>query len=453
VPYFALAALGLAVVLALYVRKTLWQSAIAALVLAPMRATFSSSPAQTHSAAMISQAIEAGDPQRQVAIILLLLVGLALLVHRPREPRRVNLLIWLTLYVTIAVASLLWSQDRLLTLRSSIVALSVIVFSLGIGSVHYGRHPQGHIQLVKAVCWTSTAASILTLFLALYRGNMHVLDFAWRLGSAGHENQISEVAAVGLLAAVLTRHSRTTWPSRLQILLVMAVPALVVVLTKSRTTWLGLMAGILVIELYKRRSTGARLAIILIMGIALGIVTSLPSFQSLWTRGDPGQTQTLSGRTALWKAIWPDVSKRLWLGYGYHAFWTPSNVTQIGGWVPTSAHSGYLEIVAQLGLIGLGVTMVLVVVSLRNAWRLAKHRDWQDIGLYLLALTSMALVIGATSSFIEEIENYPIIVLLTVMVFVSHRISVLKAARTIRYAHTGRSGRAQHLHLLGSFPR
>ena len=165
-PYLALAALGLVVAFALYTRKALWTSAIAVLVFVPMWAMFRSTPAESHSTAEISQ-IEAGDPLRQVAIILLLLIGLALLVHRPRELRRVNLLIWIAIYATMATASVLWSQDPELTLKRSVIAVAISVFSMGLACIYYGRQPQGHIHLVRAICWTSTAASSLILGLAI----------------------------------------------------------------------------------------------------------------------------------------------------------------------------------------------------------------------------------------------------------------------------------------------
>jgi exopolysaccharide production protein ExoQ len=436
VPYFALVALGLVVVFALYTRQALWTSAVGALVFVPMWAVFSSTPAESHSAAEISQ-IEAGDPIRQVAIILLLLIGLAFIVHRLRELRRVNLLIWMALYITVATASVLWSQDHELTLRHSVIAVAVSVFSMGVACIYYGRQPQGHIHLVRAICWTSTAACSLILVLAIYRGQFHVFDIAWRLGSGGHENQLSQVAAVGFLAAVLTRTSREIWHSRAGLLLAMGIPALVLLLTKSRTTWLGLLVGIFVAELCKRRRTGKRLAVLLVIVSVLVVAISTSSFQQLWERGESErQIATGSGRMELWERVWPDVQKHLWLGYGFGAFWSPDTVSaeaeaggKAGQWAATSAHNAYLDMVAQLGLVGLVVVLVLIGISTRNAWRLMKYHEYYEIGLTLLALNAAVLAINVGESFLEDIEYFPMIALLTFSVFVSHRLSVLHSTR------------------------
>jgi exopolysaccharide production protein ExoQ len=432
VPYLTLAALGLVVVFALYARQDLWTSAVAALALVPMWAIFSSTPAEAYSTAEISQNIEAGDPIRRAAIILLLLIGLAFIVHRPRELRRVNLLIWMALYITVATVSVLWSQDHELTLRHSVIAVAVSVFSMGVACVYYGRQPLGHIHLVRVICWTSTAACALILALAIYQQQFHIFDMAWRLGSTGHENQISQVAAIGFLAAVLTRTRREIWPSRAGLLLAMGIPALVLLLTKSRTTWLGLLVGIFVAELWKRRQSGIRLAALLVMACALAAAVSTSPVQQLWKRGESErEMDTGSGRIELWQKLWPDVRKHLWLGYGFGAFWSPDTVSaeaKKGQWAATSAHNAYLDMVAQLGLVGLVVVLVLIGISTRNALRLMKYPEYHEIGLTLLALNAAVLAINVGESFLEDIDCYPMIVVLTFSVFVSHRLSVLHIA-------------------------
>jgi O-antigen ligase len=427
VPHFALAVLGLVVVLALYARNALWTSAIAALVMVPMWDIFSSKPAESESIAVISQTIEAGDPLRQIAITLLLLVGLAFMVHRPPELRRVNLLVWLAVYMTIAIASLLWSQDSGLTSRRLVVAVAISVFSLGAGCVYYGRQPQGHVHLVRVICWISAAASSLILVLAILRREFHVTDTAWRLGSGGHENQLCQVAAVGFLAAVITRTRKEIWPSKAELVLAMLIPALVVLLTKSRTTWLGLIVAIVAAELCRRRANAKKLAVLLVMGSLFGILASGSSFQQVWNRGESEQTrETASGRTELWERVWPDVNKRLWLGYGFGAFWSPRTVSmEAKEWAATSAHNGYLDMVAELGLVGLAAILILVAVSSRNAWRLMNYPEYHEIGLCLLGFNIMVLVINTAESFLHDIENYPMIAFLTFSIFVSHRLSVI----------------------------
>jgi exopolysaccharide production protein ExoQ len=145
----------------------------------------------------------------------------------------------------------------------------------------------------------------------------------------------------------------------------------------------------------------------------------------------------------LWQRVWPDVRKHLWLGSGFGAFWSGRTVSaeaNPGQWAATSAHNGYLDMLGDLGLVGLGIILVLFAVSSRNALRLMKYREYQEIGLTLLALNSAVLTISFGESLIERIEYFPMIVVLIISVFVSHRLSVLQIPEQNRLARVNISG-------------
>ena len=66
----------------------------------------------------------------------------------------------------------------------------------------------------------------------------------------------------------------------------------------------------------------------------------------------------LTGRLNLWNAVLLAISKRLWLGYGFNAFWQGMKgesgyVLTAVGWAPKYAHNGFLDLVLDLGLLGL----------------------------------------------------------------------------------------------------
>jgi exopolysaccharide production protein ExoQ len=208
------------------------------------------------------------------------------------------------------------------------------------------------------------------------------------------------------------------------------ITGVVILLTKSRTTWLGLICGIVIAELCRRRSHGKKFFAVAAMAIVIGILANSFAFQQLWKRGESDQElSTASGRTDLWQKVWPQVSKELWLGYGAGAFWSPRTIGLLADhWAATSAHNGYLDIVAELGIVGLAINVMLIVISLRNAWRLSKFPDYHEIGLFLLAFSSMIVLINTSESFLHDIEYYPMIAFLICSIFVSHRLSALRYA-------------------------
>ena len=84
------------------------------------------------------------------------------------------------------------------------------------------------------------------------------------------------------------------------------------------------------------------------------LATGLEDTVTLLT-GDP----TLTGRTQLWQYVLSRWEESPYLGQGYGALW------QVGpetgglfaqahvGWVMNEAHNGYLDVLAQIGIIGL----------------------------------------------------------------------------------------------------
>ena len=158
-PYVAAAAVALLMVAVFYFQQSLFACALELLALVPTWMMFSSKPAEASSATVIGQQIDDGDPIRRIAITVLFLIGFALLMRKPRELRQVNMLVWIVSYVALAFGSLLWSQDAILTARRLIVIVSVSVLSMGAACVYYGRRLDGHVVLIRAICWTSGFAS------------------------------------------------------------------------------------------------------------------------------------------------------------------------------------------------------------------------------------------------------------------------------------------------------
>lgn len=92
-----------------------------------------------------------------------------------------------------------------------------------------------------------------------------------------------------------------------------------------------------------------------------------------------GKGSDLSGRTDIWPLVWAEVEKHPWLGVGYAAFWrgdgSPSQyIADVLFWAPTTAHNGYIDLINELGLVGLLLFLALCVVQLVRIGQLHKHQ-------------------------------------------------------------------------------
>jgi exopolysaccharide production protein ExoQ len=108
-----------------------------------------------------------------------------------------------------------------------------------------------------------------------------------------------------------------------------------------------------------------------------------------------GRNMTLTGRTAIWSILMGSIAKSPWLGYGFYAFWQgmegeSANVILAAHWFFGYAHNGLIEIVLQLGFVGLALFIATFVMACRNAWFCFRYQrtpgtEWY-FGLLMLAV-------------------------------------------------------------------
>jgi O-antigen ligase len=82
-----------------------------------------------------------------------------------------------------------------------------------------------------------------------------------------------------------------------------------------------------------------------------------------------GKDSSLTGRTFIWEAAWMVFNQKPILGHGYAAFWIAATpgvdaIWEFVQWETPTAHSGYYEVLLQLGLLGAGLVTLLLATSL-----------------------------------------------------------------------------------------
>ncbi len=396
----------------------------AGLVILPMAGWFRGGNMQS-DAARLAEGIESGSWENRIAFTLLLAIGLILLARVRREIGRINLLPWVALYLGLAFLSLLWSQSAILTLRRAIEVLFIFVFAFGVGSAYYGRRPDGHIALIRTLCWMISFICGGVIVLSIFRGEFHIADPSWRLGREGVENEIGWVASVGFLVAWVTKSRKDIWPRRSRLWLIMVVSGLALALTKSRESWLGVIAAIFLLELLKPRAFLRRLGGLAVFGALLGALWLSPAFQEQWKRGASEEgLETASGRTDLWQDAAPLIQSHLWLGYGFGAFWTGKTVMNFSSdWNPTSLHNGYLDTISEIGVVGLALALILFGISLVNAWRLMRQPGNMEIGLTLLVLAANLFVINCLGGVLQLFNYLPYLSFQVYSFFIAQRLA------------------------------
>jgi O-antigen ligase len=113
-----------------------------------------------------------------------------------------------------------------------------------------------------------------------------------------------------------------------------------------------------------------------------------------------GRDSTLTGRTAVWQAILPAREEHEVLGYGLGSFWTDARRQFYD--IPT-AHNGYLDILLELGEVGLALYALWLLSLAQQLHRGLRHDyGWASFGICILL---MGLVYNGSESALNSLTE------------------------------------------------
>ncbi len=299
---------------------------------------------------------------------------------------------WLLALTALALLSLLWSGDPLISLRRVLGLLGTLLVAVYI----VRRYPlREWVELLLWALGIGAGASIALVLVAPELG-IHggYNEEAWR-GIFLHKNELGRLMVVGLLAAgayIASGKGRPSWATAIALLMFALV-----VLSGSRTAWVLLALLVLAsaaLAWLGRSDPDQRRTIVLIIAGVLALVAALAVTFGDAALATLNRDASLTGRIPLWVVLWEHVLARPWLGHGYGGFWVQSagspaaSVWATVGWTALTAHNGYLELQLQLGVIGLALFSASLARTGTAAWRLASRAGdaFSSVPLLLLVL-------------------------------------------------------------------
>ncbi|MGI9393927.1 MAG: O-antigen ligase family protein [Boseongicola sp.] len=292
----------------------------------------------------------------------IMLAGLATLVvmHDPKPLAAIANLSWpIIALCLLALMSTLWSVEPAITLRRAIRA-ALPVYSLIVGMAYVERP-----RRALAIIHFAFAALLLQNLVGLAIPGAYNF-YGHYTGTATGKNLLGLWAAMGVLIGLggaiwLTSPllRRLNWAylggwllllvlsgSKTSMALTIAIPLLTLFLGAVST---GLRLGVGTIAL-------AVICTILLVGgltySSLGM--DLHDILNLFSEGI-----TFTGRTQIWQFMLENIQSRWLLGYGFGGFWgTGPDAPNLSAkyyyiWLLSSAHNGYLDVLANLGFVGL----------------------------------------------------------------------------------------------------
>ncbi len=350
--------------------------------------------------------------------------GLTIAMAPRRFLRALPSLIPIGLLVGLALASAAWALDPAIALRRAIqFAITVAVFGFG---VLYARHPIRVLQILFLALGLSLLLNLMALpFPGAYHQGGNV-DGNFK-GFAPHKNQLASLGVIALFVGAAAWRARAILLEKALWGFYMAGWTIILVLAQSKTS-LGLVVAVPLIVfgislLARLFSTswpvaflfagGLAASIVLFVFFGLGISVSDLS-QAVW--GD----STFTGRTYIWTFALYSVPGHELLGYGYNSFWAigldspalkarPEFIRELN-----DSHSGYLDLMLQLGWAGLTVFAVFLISMVRSFGWLHGYRP-QIMILAWLVLIFMLIHNTMETSFLFGLN--PLWMIMILMAF------------------------------------
>jgi len=303
-------------------------------------------------------------------------------------------------FLVLVPLSALWSIDSEATLNRYVSLLSMVFVCLAFTS--HGWTRTRFQDVVRPVVTALILASILW-GLAYPQYGIEIgegtLKNSWR-GLTAQKNQFGMLSSFGVLLwlhAGLSRE-RKWWLAAPFV----GICGFAVLLSRSSTSLLATVLSTFLMLLVMTSPPGVKRYMPYIVSVfaalvivyALAVLNIIPGMSVLLEpiTAFSGKDMTFSNRAVIWDIIKEHIALSPIVGSGYGAYWlgpvpsSPSVVflTRMGDFYPSQSHNGYLEIVNDLGFVGLVCLLTYLYSWVSQSLQLM--RSDRNQGLLFLAL-------------------------------------------------------------------
>ena len=274
----------------------------------------------------------------------------------------------LMLLLAYIAVSALWSESRMVSALSvgALIGNSLVGVYFG---VRYGVK-----QFIRILGWVFGIIVVATFFARVAIGNQALQDDGLWIGFFAHKNALGMNMSIGALVFFALARSAKKWRwlywcfCGLCVTLVLLAQAMTCVVVLSALAFAAICWSLV----RRLPSTFSR---VLFVGLILGcsaasVISNLDGIFDVL-----GKSPDLTGRLELWGVLAWMAQARPFLGYGYGGFWVfggpAQTVWEMLGRDPIEAihaHNGYLELVIDGGIVGLGLLIWVLVAAFRKAW-------------------------------------------------------------------------------------
>lgn len=326
--------------------------------------------------------------------------------------------------LVFALLSIFWSPVPGVTLRRGISLAGLLVVAVSFHMACW--YPQRLMRLLYgSLGLLLLASAIAAVFFPALGVDQEGEFIGFWLGITTQKNSLGSLAALGVLVgthALLTRGEKR-WSAALYV----GLAGLVIIMSGSKTSQITAFIGVIFMAALVRPPVNNRywLPVTLVLGalavaiplhfytIAYGFPTFAEVFSPLFEL--VGRNATLTGRDDIWQWMLPVVNQHWLLGTGYGAFWLgdyglSGQIAKNLDFYPWQSHNGFLDIINELGVVGLGLLLAFLIFHVQQLRRL-RYIDPAAYALYLPMLIIILLHNLTESSVFNGVNLYTVALL------------------------------------------
>lgn len=331
---------------------------------------FSLHMAEDISLVAAEEKVAEGDVARQAAFLILGFLGAVWAIRYKRVGLRIrNWQSWLIIsFLVWAFLSLAWTENAAFTFRRVVVLGLMCLGAAGVAS---------RFRPYQVVFWVFLSTSvylIIGIIAEVWLGTFHVFQMDYRFAGTIHPNSQGPNCVMLILSGLTILRAHRG--NRRLVSFMVVAGLFFLILTRSRTAFAaGLCA---VFWYYNQVAPMSRRVMILFSFVVASSAVILIAGDSIFPMLREGiflgryddSVESLAGRSPLWSECLRYMDGRWLTGYGYGNFWNPERIAEISGaqgWEITNAHSVYLEMILNLGIVGLLLFLAVYFGGLRMA--------------------------------------------------------------------------------------
>ena len=317
-------------------------------------------------------------------------------------------LAWLSL-------SVIWSNYQAQTLMTVAMQLGATLFAIFLAN-QFGWRQLLNV-LANTIRFILISSLIFELLAAVigpieplfpnYEGKPPAASYLWSQGNlfegeriqgiVGNANLLAFVATLGvflfLIEAIVTARKRAVPIGAIALSILM----LFLAQSAGMTVAIGLITFAALVAIFSEGKTRAQRRVVYARAIAfLAFVAAV--FAAFYEQVFEllGRSPDASGRFYIWETVFGLVLEKPDVGWGWIGYWIPGVEPWDGLIIINSvpmyqAHNAYLDVLVQLGVVGLALFIWVLIAGFVRAWRVAvRHTS----PLYLYPLFILLVVLG-----------------------------------------------------------